>query len=84
MSTEPETTHKLSDFTAELKAALATLPENPVVPYELTPEGERMAKFKNACPEEFLQRINRTLLKNPAAFDRVALWDGKFPGPCAT
>ena len=75
---------QIADFTAELKAAFATLPENPVIPYELTPEGARLAKFKNACPEAFYHAIDRSKLKNAAAFDRVALWDGSFPGPCAT
>lgn len=77
------TTTEESPYADALKAAFATLPETPVIPYALTPEGERLAKFKNACPEEFFRKIDRTLLKNLPAFDAVASWDGSFPGPCA-
>ena len=45
---------------------------------------ERLAKFRNICPPEFGQKINRSLLKNAAAFDQMTAWDGKFPGPIAT
>lgn len=68
----------------EFEAMAASWPEQAEVPYELTEEGERMTRFKKMCPEEFLARIDRTKLRSPAAFDRVAQWDGKFPGPLAT
>ncbi len=68
-----------------LKAAFETLPEKVDVPFHLTPEGERMAKFKTVLLDspEFMARIDRAKLPNPDAFDRVAKWDGQFPGPCA-
>jgi hypothetical protein len=84
MTAEPDNPQPMSEFAVELKALLAKLPENPQIPYRLTPEGERLAKFKHACPEEFFRGIDRTQLKNPVSFDLVAKWDGSFPGPCAT
>lgn len=70
----------------QMRAAFEQLPEKVEIPFERTPEGERQAQFirllKDGAPE-FLQKINRALLPNAAAFDRVALWDGRFPGPCA-
>lgn len=73
------------DVRAQLKAAFESLPEKAEIPFHLTPEGERLERFKRALEDspEFLKRIDRTLLANPAAFDRVANWDGSFPGPCA-
>lgn len=47
-------------------------------------KAERLARFRRVCPEEFRQKINPKLLINRAAFERVAAWDGKFPGPIAT
>jgi len=44
---------------------------------------ERLEKFRASCGKEFVKKIDRSRLINPAAFDRVALWDGSFPGPCA-
>jgi len=44
---------------------------------------ERLAKFRHCCGAEFLKKIDRSRLINQAAFDRVAGWDGEFPGPCA-
>lgn len=82
MSTEPQKTE--SPFASALKDAFAALPKNPVIPYAMTEEGERLEKFKKACPEEFFRKIDRTLLKNLTAFDAVAQWSGAFPGPCAT
>lgn len=70
----------------QLKAALDTLPEKAVVPADRTPAGERMARFKHVMREnaiEFLKPIDRTMLPNPKAFDIVANWSGRFPGPCA-
>jgi hypothetical protein len=40
-------------------------------------------KFMIAAPAEFCKNIDRSLLIDPAAFDAVANWDGRFPGPCA-
>ena len=67
----------------ELRAMVAQWPKGAEIPYERTPEGERMARFKATAPEEFVAKIDRAKLKNPAAFDRVANWDGRFPGPLA-
>lgn len=67
----------------QLLSAIAQLPDKVEVPYEYTPEGQRMDGFKRVCPEKFKQRIRRELLPDPIAFDRVALWDGSFPGPMA-
>lgn len=73
------------DTKAQLAAALATLPDKVDVPYELTPEGERMTQFKRLMQDspEFLQKIDRKRLPNPEAFDRVTAWNGLSPGPCA-
>ena len=66
-----------------LKSAFAQAPEVVKVPYELTPEGERLARFKRVCDAEFIRKIDRIQLKSPFAFDQVAAWDGRFPGPLA-
>jgi hypothetical protein len=73
------------DARAQMLAAFAGLPEKVEVPYHLTPEGERMSKFRKVLEDspEFLQRIDRAKLPNPVAFDRVAQWDGSYPGPLA-
>lgn len=63
--------------------AFESAPDKVAVPYELTPQGERLARFRRVCDPEFMQRIDRTKLKNHQAFDSVANWDGKFPGPLA-
>lgn len=69
---------------AKLLAAAALLPESPQIPYNLTPEGERWAKFKKVCDERFHPKLDYSLIKNRAAFDRIAVaWDGSSPGPCA-
>lgn len=85
MSTEPDASAPapIADWLADFKAACAKLPEKIEVPYALTPEGERLAAFRRVCPPEFAVRIDRGLLPDAAAFDRVALWDGSYPGPCA-
>jgi hypothetical protein len=70
----------------QLKAAFAQLPEKVEVPVALTPLGERRAKIVHLMRENapaFLQRVDRAKLRNPDAFDKVAQWDGSFPGPCA-
>lgn len=71
------------DWKSAFLAVCETLPDKVEVPYALTAEGERMARFKNICPPEFMVKIDRTQLKNADAFDAVAKWDGSFPGPCA-
>jgi hypothetical protein len=68
----------------EFLAVMANLPETVEIPYHLTPEGERKAKFDQSCPPEFNHRIDRARLTNPVAFDAVAQWDGEYPGVCAT
>ncbi len=73
-----------ADVKGEFIAALRNLPETVEIPYAYTEEGQRKAKFDDVCPREFNHKINRSLLPNAAAFDRVAQWDGHFPGPCAS
>jgi len=68
---------------SSLKATFSQLPETVTIPYELTPEGERLRRFKEYCEPEFLHKIDRNQLANHTAFDRVASWDGSFPGPLA-
>lgn len=82
MSDEP-TTPAAPDWRAAFLAVCESLPDKAEVPHDLTPEGERKTKFKAICPSEFYRKIDRALLKNPVAFDKVAQWDGSFPGPCA-
>lgn len=85
MSKDPQTTHPIADYAEAFKNAWReNMPDNPEVPFELTPAGERAAKFKVACPEEFQVTVDRARLKNITAFDRVANWDGHFRGPCAS
>jgi len=48
-----------------------------------TLEDERLMRFRRVCPPEFMAKINTAMLINPAAFERVAQWNGTFPGPCA-
>lgn len=79
-TTEPTT---LSAVCAAFLETCKTLPEKVELPYEYTPEGQRMASFKQKCPAEFCAKIDRTKLTNATAFDRVAQWDGSFPGPLA-
>ena len=57
------------------------------IPFERTAEGERKARFDAAlkgAADEFLKPLDRKLLKNTRAFDAVAGWNGKYPGPLAT
>lgn len=70
---------------AALKAAFAQLPDMVDVPFHLTPAGQRWARFKVVLQDspEFIEKIDRTKLPNPEAFDAVAKWDGEFPGPLA-
>ena len=69
------------DWHAVFAAAVAGLPEHVEIPFAATPEGGRWAEFKHVCPAEFLRRIDRALLPQPAAFDAVANWSGTYPGP---
>lgn len=63
------------------KIIAANLPETaPPLPYELTDEGKRLANFRKICPPEFMAKIDRTKVPNPAAFDTVAGWNGRTPG----
>lgn len=73
------------ELKAALKAAFDQLPEKVDMPFHLTPQGDRFAKFKFVLQDspEFLQKIDRAKLPNPEAFDKVARWDGEFPGPIA-
>lgn len=83
MSTEEQTPTPQPDWKAAFMAVYDTLPEKVDLPYSMTPEGERMAKFKKICPQEFLKKIDREKLPKPEAFDSVFNWTGAFPGPCA-
>lgn len=67
----------------QLVRAFATLPDEVDIPRHLTPEGERLKRFRAICGDEFDDRIDRTQLKDAVAFDRVAQWDGRFRGPIA-
>lgn len=67
-----------------LKATLETLPETVQLPYSLTPEGERWEKYKRVCDEQFLAKLDYTRVQKREPFDRIANWDGRFPGPCGT
>jgi hypothetical protein len=68
---------------AAFQAVCANLPEKVELPYTMTPEGERLAKFKRICPPEFSAKIDQVKLVDPDAFCRVSQWDGSFPGPLA-
>lgn len=72
------------DWRATFLAARDQLPDQVTVPFERTPEGERLQKYRKVCPPEFVAKLDRSLLPNTDTFDRVALWDGAFPGPCAS
>ncbi len=41
---------------------------------------QRMAAFRQFCPEEFRQKIDRALIPNLAAWDDADTWAGGFPG----
>lgn len=72
--------------------AAGLISDTPVqAPVPLTPEEEeakvrafvrkqRMDKFKESCPSEFRQVINRDLIPNLAAWDDADAWDGKHQG----
>ncbi len=81
---ETEGIDAFQDAFAQLKAALETLPEVVKLPFEHTPEGQRLAKFRKICDPEFMRTIDRALLPSAEAFDRIADWSGAFPGPVAT
>lgn len=81
---EAEAISQFAAARAALLSSLALLPETVTLPYHLTPEGERWAKFKRVCDEMFLGKLDLAKVLNRAAFDRIAAWDGSFPGPCAT
>jgi hypothetical protein len=84
MNPETDTTPAQPDWRAAFLAAREQLPDHVELPYAMTPEGERLTKFRNICPDEFRAKIDRAKVPNPEAFDLVALWDGSFPGPCAS
>jgi DNA replication protein DnaC len=70
------------DWREVFLAACDSLPEHVTLPYELTPEGGRSARFMEICPEQFRASIERSRLTNTGAFDEVLKWSGAFPGPC--
>lgn len=67
----------------DLLKAFDLCPEHVEIPPYLTAEGERLARFRRVCDPEFSRKIERAKLTNAEAFDRVAQWDGSFPGPLA-
>ena len=71
------------DWHAAFSAAVATLPEAVTLSAEHTPEGRRLAGFRRICPEQFMVAVDRARLPDPDAFDAVAKWDGRYPGPLA-
>ena len=83
VSEETKAPQEDTAWRTRLAAAIAQLPEHVDLPYEYTPEGQRMATFRKMCPKKFMQKIERHLLPDAESFDRVALWDGSFPGPIA-
>lgn len=86
-ASQPDGDTAPADFDAVKRQLLELFdkaPERVEIPYHLTPEGERWAKFKAACDPEFHPKIDYARVKNRHAFDLVANWSGKFPGPCAT
>ena len=65
--------------------ACASLPDTPPPPSPAAlAQLGRLAAFRSVCDPEFLKRIDRALLPDPAAFDRVAQWPGTYPGRLAT
>ena len=65
--------------------ACASLPDTPPPPSPAAlAEANRLAAFRSVCDPEFLKRIDRAELPDPAAFDRVAQWPGTYPGRLAT
>lgn len=76
------TSKTFENVRADMIATLEKLPDKVDLPYYLTPEGERWTKFKGVIDEQFLAKIDYSKVKNREAFDRVANWDGGFPGPC--
>lgn len=76
-----------SEF-AKTRAALletfAAAPEKVEIPYELTPAGERFARFKNVCDEKFLVTVDPAQIRCRPAYSRMMNWTGTFPGPCCT
>ncbi len=82
--TGPATADTFQQAKAEFLRAVAANPEKVEIPYELTPAGEREAKFLNVCPEKFRAAIDYRQVLARAAFDRVLGWDGRFPGPAST
>lgn len=64
--------------------AFANCPDKVELPYEHTEAGEREAKFIKVCDERFLADEDLTKITNMSAYQKVAHWDGSFPGPCAT
>ena len=82
MNEEPQP-QPMSDFAVMMREAVQHLPEHVVIPYDMTPEGQRLTRFRIVCPPEFMRKIDRSQLNTPEAFDRVAKWDGTAPGPLA-
>ena len=72
-----------TDAAKKLKEAFSLAPETVAIPYDLTPEGMRLNRFRAVAEPEFLKKVDRVKLKSPDAFDKVAAWDGSFPGPLA-
>lgn len=68
----------------DLKRSFANLPEHVEIPYERTPEGERLTRFKRGCDERFFVEVDFSLVRDLPIFNRVVKWDGAFPGPCIT
>ncbi len=84
MNTETILETSRLDWRAAFQAACEHLPAQVAVPPHLTPEGERLTKFKKICPDRYLVKVDPAKLPNPEAFYRVAKWAGTYPGPCAT
>lgn len=83
MNSAPTTPAPIADCWQAFREAVARLPDTVTMPPELTAEGKRLHAFRKTCDPEFMKRIDRAKLPNPAAFDAVAQWDGTYPGRLA-
>lgn len=85
MTTDPDPVLLGSHFRDEWKR-LGLLTDAPPAPRAPEPDlaaqvkAQRMATFRNFCPAQFQQRIDRTKIPNLAAWDLADKWNGTFPG----
>ena len=81
-TTDPQ---PLGDFVAEWRR-LGLIPDGPptapATPIDTAAyiRERRLERFKEICPPEFLQAIDRTKIANVAAWDEADAWPGTHPG----